>query len=224
MNPLALAALILALHLSGFYGDGTIPVEADTFYRINPKKEARAYYLRIKVELRPTLGGDEREQLSEADVYAADKKIVLQRIRFGPAASTDPEMGMGESVLAEAVDQADFNFDGYLDFEGLLWEEGGSGGCPALHFLFDPKTHRYVSSPQLNELWNTGFDDQEKVVRSYNRGGGMYSDARTYRWSGGKLVLVSEVKRSSDKKGYYTEYSDFSVAGQPKVQRSYLSQ
>jgi hypothetical protein len=171
MNPLALAALILALHLSGFYGDGTIPVEADTFYRINPKKEARAYYLRIKVELRPTLGGDEREQLSEADVYAADKKIVLQRIRFGPAASTDPEMGMGESVLAEAVDQADFNFDGYLDFEGLLWEEGGSGGCPALHFLFDPKTHRYVSSPQLNELWNTGFDDQEKVVRSYNRGG-----------------------------------------------------
>jgi hypothetical protein len=114
MNPLALAALILALHLSSFYGDGTIPVEADTFYRINPKKEARAYYLRIKVELRPTLGGDEREQLSEADVYAADKKIVLQRIRFGPAASTDPEMGMGESVLAEAVDQADFNFDGYL--------------------------------------------------------------------------------------------------------------
>jgi hypothetical protein len=220
----AIASMALALRLAGFPNDGTTPVDSNTFYRINPKGEKQAYYLRIQTALSRAIVGDERDQLVEADVYASNKKTILQKIHFGPTTKehlSDP--GACADVLAEGVDQADFNFDGYIDFEGWLWEEGGSGGCPAIHFLFDSKTHRYVDSPQLDHLLSTGFDDQEKVVRSYSRGGGMYSDASTYRWSGNKLVLVSEVKRDRDAKGYYTEYSNFAVSGHPKVKRVYLS-
>lgn len=219
----AIASLALALRLAGFPNDGTTPVDADTFYRINPKSEKTAYYLLIKTDATRFNAGDDRAFLTEADVVASNKKTILQRISF-PIKSVPSENGDGAVVLANGVDQGDFNFDGYLDFEGWMFEEGGSGGAPAVHFLFDPKTHRYLANSQLDQLWNTGYDDQQKVVRSYNRGGGMYSDAETWQWAGSKLVLVSEVKRDRDAKGYYTEYSNFSAQEHPKVQRVYLSQ
>jgi hypothetical protein len=216
----------MAFRMTGFYGDGTTQVEPDLFYRINPKREKQAYYLRIQTALTKTIVGDERSQLVEADVFGANKETILQRIHFGPTTKEHlSEPGACADVLAEGVDQADFNFDGYLDFEGWLWEQGGSGGCPAIHFLFDPRTHRYVDSPQLDQLISTSFDDQEKVVRSYSRGGGMDSTAETYHWKGDKLVLLKRVKRDrDDKKGYYTEYSVFSDPNAPKIRRVYLNQ
>ena len=223
MSVGVIASLALALRLAGFPNDGTTPVEANTFYRINPKSEKHAYHLLIRTAPTRADVGDDRLYLTEVDVFGSDKKLVLQRISF-PIKNVPSENGDGAVVLSTGIDQGDFNFDGYLDVEGWMFEQGGSGGCPAIHFLFDPKTHRYVDSPQLDKLWSTGFDDQEKLVRSYTRGGGMYSDARAYRWRGSKLVLVNEVKRDRDDKGYYTEYSNFTVPGHPKVRRVYLSQ
>jgi len=224
MNALALVRVVLLLRAAGTPGDGTSPLDADTFYRINPKSEKTPYYLFIKTDAIRTDIGDDRAYLTEVDVFASDKKTVLQRISF-PIKSVPSENGDGAVVLATGVDQGDFNFDGYLDFEGWLWEEGGSGGCPSIHFIFDPKTHRYVDSAQLDQLISTGFDGQEKIVHSYSRGGGMYSTAESYRWKGDKLVLLKRVKRDrDDKKGYYTEYSDFSDPGSPKVRRVYLNQ
>ncbi len=225
MNVLVLSSVALSLRLASLPGDGTLSGDADTFYRINPKSEKTAYYLRVQSDYRDTVTGEQRVLLSEADVYAADKKTVLQRIPFGSQAHQLSDPGAGAEILDTGIDQGDFNFDGYLDFEGWLFEQGGSGGCPSLHFLFDPNTHRYLDSPPLDKLWSTGFDAEERVVRSYTRGGGMYSTAETYRWKGAKLVLVKRVKRDrDDKKGYYTEYSDFSKPGAPKVRRVYLNQ
>lgn len=223
--PPILVAFLFSMKLSGFYGDGTTPLESDLFYRINPKSENPAYYLRIRTGKVNAEFEPDRARLIEADVYASNKKTIVQRIHFYPMAKNlDTGLYEGGDVLAKGVDQGDFNFDGYLDFEGWLWEEGGSGGCPAIHYLFDPKLKRYVGCQQLDQLISTGFDDQEEVVRSYGRGGGMYSTAETYKWIKGKLVLLKKVERSRDDKGYYTEYSDFSISGHPHVCRVYLQQ
>ena len=91
-----------------------------------------------------------------------------------------------------------------------------------VHFLYDPKTRRYVRCPQLDALPSPYPDYEEKVITSYGRGGGMYSRAQKHRWDEGKLLLISEVWRDKDEKGYFTEYSTFRGGKKIKSRRFYL--
>ena len=185
-------------------------LESGKLYRVRMDGKLPCEYLQVTLADDPDdeyrLG---RKRLVKALLLASDKKTVLQRITLGGFNGCTAEQG-------------DFNFDGYRDFRSFLWQESGTGGRRFVHFVFDPKTHRYISCAQLDDLFSPYPDYQKILVWTYSRGGGMYSNCRTYRWRDGHLEPVSEVWRSGDERGWFTEYSTYENGIKKRSRRVYL--
>ena len=89
------------------------------------------------------------------------------------------------------MDTADYNFDGYYDLAlETAFKQGNASYCI---WLYNPKSGRFVASPQLSQLTNPRPDSQHKTVVSFSRMecGPCYRQ-ETYRWSKGQLVPVRE--------------------------------
>lgn len=190
--------------------------ESGLLYRVRMDLKQPCEFIQIRTEPDPQEFRPQKTRLSRMIFLAPNRKTVLQKF---PDLLHD-----GADFDASWVEYGDFNFDGYRDFRVYLYGVSGSAGRRYWHYLFNSKTRRYEASHELNQLTSTSFDGREKVVRSYERNGGMYSLAGNYRWRAEKLVLISEVLRGHDeKKGYFTQYSDFTNPDKPKARRVYLS-
>jgi hypothetical protein len=193
---LAFFAITIFYVNAGMYDSEEL--ESGMLYRVRMDRKLPCEFLQITLAPSPTEFRPQKKSLVKVLLLAFDRKSVLQRF-------SESDLSFDGS----SAEQEDFNFDGYRDFRTFLWQESGSGGRCFAHYLFDPRTRRYKESPELDELMSPYPDYQKKTVRSYSRGGGMYSTAREHRWVKGKLIVLSEVWRDRDEKGWFTEYSDF---------------
>jgi len=132
----------------------------------------------VELGLDPTNG-----KILELLVYHGAKQLQTLKV-------CTPEPVAHESPVG-TLDTADFNFDGYGDL--LLETAFKQGNTSYCIWLFDPKTKRFVASPQLSQLTNPRPDPKTKTVTSYSKGEcpPCYRQ-ETYRWSKGQLVPVRE--------------------------------
>jgi hypothetical protein len=182
-------------------------LESGLLYGVRMDGHRPCEFLQITLVPDPIDCRPQQRRLTKVLLLANDKKSVLQRL------SDSDLSGYG-------AEQEDLNFDGYRDFRSFI--SGGTGGRTFKHYLFDPKMRRYKASPELDCLVSPYPDYQEKIIRSYSRGGGMYSTAREHQWVNGKLIVLCEVWRDRDEKGWFTEYSDFKDGVKIRSRRMYL--
>src|SRR5579884_2957003 len=97
------------------------------------------------------------------------------------------------------VTHEDFNFDGYPDVAMLVSTDRSSDNSYCI-WLYDPATRRFVFSPDLSRLTNPQPDPATQTVTSRKNEGcsGLWFDAETFRWSGGRLQPLKEVSQSQD--------------------------
>lgn len=212
-NLTRITVILLVGFLLTAWGDDHPPLESGLLYRVHLKSKQPCEYLKVILEPSPTEFRPRKVRLVKALLLAPNKITVLQRL---------PEKGAFE-FDGSTAEQGDFNFDGWLDFRTCLWGESGSGGHFYIHYLFDPKTKRYVQSKELDALSSPKPDYDEKVIYSYARNGGMSSLRQKYQWSDGKLILLSEVLRNSDEKGFFTEYSVYKNGKKIRSEKVYLT-
>ena len=101
----------------------------------------------------------------------------------------------------------DLNFDGFLDVRCLaFW--GATGNELYSIWLFEPTSHLFVQSAELNRLGNRGVIGNLSVNTkrheiTISRYGGMAKNIyghETYKWRAGHLVLVSSEDQDWDPK------------------------
>jgi hypothetical protein len=98
------------------------------------------------------------------------------------------------------LETPDLNFDGFKDLR-VLAAKHGPGQTIWQYWLFDPKTRRFVPSPELDAALNPRPDTEGKkdTLSVYWNGGsaGRIYWRKTYRWEGSKLVLVEDVEQTA---------------------------
>ncbi len=87
---------------------------------------------------------------------------------------------------------ADLNFDGFGDL--LLQVSSKDKNATYCVWIFNPKTKKYVASPELSKLVNPSADPKTKTVNSYVSTGcfGSCYDKQIYKWVQGVLTLVRD--------------------------------
>jgi len=147
----------------------------------------------FRFQIRPTgplfvfrLTGDkEKNLITHIDVYLEGSPRPLQAL--------ESEMDEPPYRDAEYFEAVDLNFDGYEDVQ-LLIMRGVTGNRVYSHWLFDPKTDRFVRHQELDKAVNPIPDPATKQLKTFWNGGGTYT-ARVYHWEEGKLVLEREEKK-----------------------------
>ncbi|WBS03685.1 hypothetical protein OU994_05105 [Pseudoduganella sp. SL102] len=100
----------------------------------------------------------------------------------------------------------DANFDGRPDIT-FQYADGGAGPNSNYHFyLFDPRSGRFEFDPVLSDLTQVGIGG-DGTITSASRGGCCQHYSATYRYVGGKLLMVSEVDESLTTDGKWIETS-----------------
>jgi len=87
----------------------------------------------------------------------------------------------------------DMNFDGHLDF-GVFELLPASPNTSYLHFIWNPKKHRFVRNPELDEVVSAEFDAKKKLIYSTWRASCCHHGTDVYRWQGGRLIKISRVE------------------------------
>lgn len=96
-----------------------------------------------------------------------------------------------------SIDTADYNFDGYPDL--ALKVSALNKNEKFCIWLFDPKTRRYVPSPELSQMTNLRPDPKDQTVYSYTNEACMRCyEKRVYRWSNGQLAPVRVESQTED--------------------------
>ena len=123
-------------------------------------------------------------EIVELLVYHAQKQV--QALKVCTPAPVPRQSPVG------TMDTADYNFDGHYDLAlETAFKNGNASYCI---WLYDPKTDRFVLSPELSKLTNTRPDPNNHTVISYAKGDcEICYRQETYRWSKGQLVPVREV-------------------------------
>lgn len=196
--------------------------ESGLLYRVRMDLKEPCEFLQIRTEPDPIDGWTDHKKLKRMILLAPDRKHILQ---------TFPELIEAKNALgmnpfdASRIQYDDFNFDGYRDFRIHLPNAGGVHEHISWYYLFDPQTHRYVISKELNDILPDSFDQQRKTFNSYdNEGGGTYGSA-TFKWMNGKVVEIFSAWHDLDKaKGYFTQYDDHSDSKHPRKWRIYDSE
>jgi hypothetical protein len=122
-------------------------------------------------------------------VYEDNKLVQTLRVCTEEPVPRDSNVG--------GIDTADYNFDGYPDL--ALKVSAAKKNEKFCIWLFDPKTERYVSSPELSQLVNLRPDAKTGTVYSYTNEAcmGCY-EKRVYRWDHGQLALVKVESQTED--------------------------
>jgi hypothetical protein len=91
----------------------------------------------------------------------------------------------------------DMNFDGHLDF-GVFELLPASPNTSYLHFIWNPKKHRFVRNHELDKVVSAEFDAKKKLIYSVWRDGCCLHGTDVYRWQGDRLINISRVERKDD--------------------------
>jgi hypothetical protein len=123
-------------------------------------------------------------KIVELLVYRGQKQVQALKVCTAEAVPRESPVG--------TMDTADYNFDGHYD---LALETGfKQGNATYCIWLYNPKTKRFVASPQLSQLINVRPDPKTKTVISSSKGDCVgCSKQETYRWAKGQLIPVREV-------------------------------
>ena len=89
------------------------------------------------------------------------------------------------------VGVVDANFDGRPDIT-FQYADGGAGPDSTYHFyLFNPRSGRFEFDPVLSDLTQVAIG-RDGTITSASRGGCCQHYSATYRYFGGKLLMVAE--------------------------------
>jgi hypothetical protein len=87
-------------------------------------------------------------------------------------------------------DTLDMNFDGYPDIK--LMYSSASGGADFHVWLYNQKTGKFKYNDELSSLSDPIIDYNAKTLTSCYANGACCGRQTTYRFEGGKLILVRE--------------------------------
>lgn len=122
-----------------------------------------------------------------------------------------------ELKLGIEIEFADFNFDGYKDIN-LLSSCGGTGNCWYYFWLYEKKNGLFVYNEQLSELCLPGADAEKKEITAMQNSGNQNYLYEFFKWYGNNLILVREVKYSTnDVEPYQTRTERRRVNGKMKL-------
>ncbi|GAE89979.1 XAC2610-related protein [Acetivibrio straminisolvens] len=82
----------------------------------------------------------------------------------------------------------DANFDGYKDF--CYVHIRGNANYYCRFWIWDPKSGKFMESPDLSEISMPQFDNDLKVVKGYWRSSAAANETRYYKYIDGKLTCV----------------------------------
>ena len=91
----------------------------------------------------------------------------------------------------------DMNFDGHLDF-GVFELLPASPNTSYLHFIWNPKKHRFVRNRELDQVVSAEFDAKKRLIYSVWRDGCCIHGTDVYRWQGDRLINISRVEEKID--------------------------
>ena len=129
---------------------------------------------------------EEQDRFSVQAIRIIDRKTgrVVQEI-----AGIDGMPGWGEA--GRLVGVVDANFDGRPDIT-FQYADGGAGPNVTYHFyLFNPRSGRFEFDPVLSDLTQVGIG-RDGTITSASRGGCCQHYSATYRYFGGKLLVIAE--------------------------------
>jgi hypothetical protein len=100
------------------------------------------------------------------------------------------------STYAAERERGDYNFDGHEDYR--VYRESNGKQHYYDHFLYEPRTKKYVRSEALSALFNPQFDADTKEIRCIWPGGhsGKIFYREDYKWQGSRLALLRVIKQT----------------------------
>lgn len=118
-------------------------------------------------------------------VFKGNQQIQSLPVCGGTPVPRQPPLG--------TLNLTDLNFDGLPDL--LLQVSTKNGNDSYCVWLWDPKSQRYVASPELSQLTNPRPHPSNRTITSFTNldcGSGGCHDQKTYVWSKGQLKLVKD--------------------------------
>ena len=112
-----------------------------------------------------------------------------QRIPFDPEALTDLNR---EYFLTTP----DINFDGYPDL--LLIDSQGAQNIYYDGWIWNPETRRYDYVPQFRTLASPVFDEDARLIRTYEHGSATDHVDGVWAWRDGRLVEIYRQEQTYD--------------------------
>lgn len=142
---------------------------------------------------------DGRAGVKLVRVITRDAGTVHQEI----AVDGDPGFNAG---LARLLSVVDANFDGHPDFSVQLSDGGAGPNSVRAYYLFDPRLGMFVQDAFLSELPQSSIN-ADGTVTSAARGSCCQHGSHTYRYIGGKYVMVASVEVSWSHDGKWVDTS-----------------
>jgi hypothetical protein len=107
------------------------------------------------------------------------------------------------SAQVPGFEAIDMNFDGYADIR-LVESRPAGPNLPRLHWLYDPASGRFVSSPALNDLGSPSPDAAARELTSDWRDSAMRYGTDHHAFQGDRLVPLRREAREYQQPGVYT--------------------
>jgi hypothetical protein len=129
------------------------------------------------------------ELTSDAVIVRAPDGDEIQRIPFDPDALTDLNR-------AYFMTTPDINFDGYPDL--LLIYSQGAQNIYYDGWIRNPETERYVYIPQFRTLASPVFDENARLIRTYEHGSATDHMDGVWAWRDGQLIEITRQEQTYD--------------------------
>ena len=157
---------------------------------------------------RPVFSNSGKEEIIGIEVYETGSEEIYQRIE---GFSAQP---MGEPD--EAIEQGDYNFDGYADIRTVEILPAGPN-IPHLYWIYDPDKKLFVKDPiGLSQITSAEFDQEKREIRSFWRGSCCNHGLDIYKLVDGMPSKISTAETESWEegvmKGTYIRYPGGGVA------------
>ena len=181
LKGLSIFAIALVLcnwgSASGGIGLNEVP-SIGRWYLQQAKTEKFRFYIKVEGD------GENGYAIHSIRIVDRKNKEIMQVIRDIDAMKTQ----RNPSDLVTAVDA---NFDGLPDFL-IPFSDGGVGpNSSNNYYIFNPKNNQFEINQQLSELPQSAVNANGTISSSY-RDGCCHHHSETYRFLGGKLILVSD--------------------------------
>lgn len=139
--------------------------------------------LTVRVEIGPS------GKIGDALVFQQGDPKPFQRL-----ASCQPDLAMelqhGEENTV-LIEQADFNFDGFVDLKLLQFHHPHLGKSIFCVYLWEEKTSKFRYDPQIPMPDPTPHPGNRTITTHDEYMGGTWSDS-VYVWSGGKIIPIAK--------------------------------
>ncbi len=127
-------------------------------------------------------GLDASAQIQAILVYQNGQQVQSLSVCTAEHVPNSPPLG--------SINMADMNFDSYYDL--LLQTNNKNDNINYCVWLYNPKTQRFVASPELSALVNPRPEPKDHTVNSFENQGcqGGCHQSKTFKWNKGQLQLI----------------------------------